>query len=932
MATTKVLAGNSAIGSPPVSNKRKDSRGKVSGQIKDKQRGRGSFKTQPAKPQTVISPGMSHVTTFPAEHPIGNPGSVIENIVTKLYSHSENATAMATNQEGGNTFPRLVVMNQTNPLNLMSKVQYPPASDPQSGPNNALWGPNNMSGNLAARQYSPNALHVVRNSQEELMGQHEADENVGRFSAENLLENDSEYEYTNDYSNTEDNLTASQDDKKCSKCGNSVKSFAGYITCDICHNVEENEDDYLSDVKDTNQSHKKVLYADDFTVFINGQKADDVEAASSSYHKCQLCGKKFVSEKDCYIHFWAHSLKKTRDHFDCQLCDKKQKTKDGWRKHMTSHFYSEKNYSYQCNKCFQDFSTTDAIKRHMKVHRAKELRHECNICGNLLETAGALKWHLKQHEKRKAKMKEAEGPLNKSSVREPGKTGGSKQKEVHTRWKKSSKTYSCPKCKKVFKTVSGLTNHLKKLHSEMKPAQEAEILHFKKSSRRGNGRHKRRQCRICGLRCTSYRLLIIHERQRHRVDKHRCKYCERRFFYQGVYESHVRSHSGKRQFQCNQCSKTYPYISTLRRHKKIHERELHQSAKSLFNALSEKENSLENEETKSNIETIYGKKMVELIQRLQSGDDLSEKNYVCQVCGHTTEVHYDYLKHMESHTGERPFKCSICNKGFFARGHLNDHIIIHTGQKPFSCEVCGKAFNNKSSMRRHQTLHTGGKLLQCKMCDEQLSSSYLLKKHVAEVHNIQSKKYECPVCHKLLLTKSHLNSHVRVHSNDKSHECSQCGKHFVALNSLRRHEKIHAGTKPYQCDSCDMSFYLPSDLKKHNLRVHIRTDPFICDYKDCKETFQFKCDLNLHKEEHYNLNKEPKLGYFPCSKCDEVFQTAKDRYTHKVKAHKKKRVQEYQTCEYCGKKVLKIYMKVHVRKHTGETLAVSGRVFVVSVG
>ena len=747
---------------------------------------------------------------------------------------------------------------------------------------------------------------------------------------------------------------------KTHKCDGVLENKVNF-TCDICHKSQATRDGHLKHMKghserNEKQQQQKDVDTEDYTLYINGEKVEDKQEKSSLkyIHKCEICGTAFNSEKNLHLHIARHNLTKTNGLFDCPHCDKKQQTDDGWRKHMNTHFLEEKKYLYQCNKCGHNSPTMESVKKHLKTQHADKQGGplQCNICGCWLETWSGLKKHLQRHEEMNSGKTYDCSTCNKVFQSESGLR---RHKKIHMEMLNGvkhichvcglelqslksllrhehrhneaeggkRKRYQCTTCGKAFTLLGGLRKHAM-VHTEDSLLAKSLWWRCKFGERklpRNYGMCKRRQCRICGLQCRSFVLLLLHEQKRHVVERLDCTLCEQRFYHQCVYDSHVRHHAGKKNFECKQCSESCSDSLTWRRHKKAHETELIQSAKDLFNSLLLEEN---NKETMLNIKKMYGKKMLELVQCLQKGEELGDKHYLCNICGHTTGVHFDYIRHVESHTGTRPFKCALCNRAFFTLSHLNEHITSHTGdRKPYSCTVCGKVFSTETSIRRHENLHAGMKLVWCTVCHKKLPSRYSLMKHRAEVHDGQNNIRLFKDYSKLSLTTSNLTSPACAHSSDRSYPCSQCGKCYSSMASLKTHEKKHTEIKPHQCDCCKRSFYQPHELRKHKLQVHLGSNPYICSFMGCQATFQFKCDLQLHSAGHYNVNKEPILGYFPCNKCDIVFQSAMERYTHRKIAHTKKRAGKYETCEYCGKKVNAVYMKVHVRKHTGETLEVS---------
>ena len=88
--------------------------------------------------------------------------------------------------------------------------------------------------------------------------------------------------------------------------------------------------------------------------------------------------------------------------------------------------------------------------------------------------------------------------------------------------------------------------------------------------------------------------------------------------------------------------------------------------------------------------------------------------YRCDKCMKQFRHKRDFVNHLNSHFGIKPYSCHLCGKNFTQKSHLNTHIGIHSGAKKHICYKCGRVFNVASNLKKHLAVHfrdTVGKLV-----------------------------------------------------------------------------------------------------------------------------------------------------------------------------------------------------------------------------
>ncbi|EDV94728.1 zinc finger protein weckle [Drosophila grimshawi] len=198
----------------------------------------------------------------------------------------------------------------------------------------------------------------------------------------------------------------------------------------------------------------------------------------------------------------------------------------------------------------------------------------------------------------------------------------------------------------------------------------------------------------------------------------------------------------------------------------------------------------------------------------------------CSWCGKLYHNRASYLKHLRlvcRKTEQRPKLdkntfCELCNKTLSSAAALKLHREgMHENAKPFVCDHCGKQLKTKTALNEHKLVHTEDRPFSCTICKAGFKNRARLKVHY-QIHEEPS--YVCNICGKKLQTQRTWNMHKLVHSEERKFKCDVCGALFKRSKTLKTHLLSHTGLRPYICNYCGQTFACNANCRAHKLKKH----------------------------------------------------------------------------------------------------------------
>ncbi|KAK9877394.1 hypothetical protein WA026_017790 [Henosepilachna vigintioctopunctata] len=551
--------------------------------------------------------------------------------------------------------------------------------------------------------------------------------------------------------------------------------------------------------------------------FVSNDFVDNNEVNGITY-KCSICETIF-NKYDLYlVHLQSH---RNNTAFQCKKCNKTFDEMNAFHKHIMEH---QEDKLFRCLICHAGFNIENNFKVHMALHGNSS---QCPICEISFQRMASLKSHLAIHQMEELHIcSECSSEFESmASLKKHIKTHISDVLDQH-------RDLTCNICKVKFETSVALKDHISS-HLKVK-----KLVHNGKCTNKNQMGHKeyKHKCSICSKTFPKLSLLERHTRIHSGERPYVCSICDKGFTQKGTLQIHMTKHSGlkpfcctlcpakfnqkcnlkvhvqkthtattedEKIFKCSQCDCIFKRITSLNAHMtKIHATDTAEISiasidhpnnidKRLLGNITDSSNSNIPQSSENQLEMNAGEKLPDggkifKIYSLKQKFLGKAKVYICSYCDKEIKKPSDLIRHLRTHTKEKPFKC-FCGNSFSVKSTLLTHMQIHKGNNGKKCSICSKVLFTMKAWNAHLRKH--GSSSQSTISTIQNCQSELLDESGKHLNpSVKSLDGQ----HRLVSLLKKVNMKRNIYSGDRKYKCRVCQRSFITPFSVKEHMKLHS--------------------------------------------------------------------------------------------------------------------------------------------
>ncbi|XP_059219177.1 zinc finger protein 729 [Stomoxys calcitrans] len=572
------------------------------------------------------------------------------------------------------------------------------------------------------------------------------------------------------------------------------------------------------------------------------------------------------------------------------------------------------NEVYECEICHKKFFTNKGMIIHTKLKHLDAFRssalYKCNLCDKTCRSARKLYLHkLKLH---KLRLKINNGQVLKKNLKAPKMAESITPKspieegldndniskatpfnisDKHIGKKKWRQLFDdlvakwrpqlhCELCSQACDNFSLLELHYQQQHI-------GETAYVMCCNRKFVSRtHLREhvmyhlqpsvfQCNVCGASCSSHGVLIQHQQKWHPefVEfSHNCQLCGKTFETQKGLSTHMTvMHNGeisnkKSKYKCSICHRVYGTWESLWKHKRlVHKKDLKLKI--------------------VNGQVVKKRKMKNKIKKMEETEEEEEKEPQNSQQAPQSEDEEDTSWLVpETETVEPPFDNEFDD----------DHDLSTTSSTTNSVPYVGL----KQWLENLDDLIIKWKpLLKCELCLESFPKFSQLQEHFQLQHG--EEKFFMNCCNRKFLKRPRIRDHAMFHLDPSTFKCETCGLCFEARETLANHMNVKhpkvVDHPAYACAKCGKGFTTSKGALIHEAlsHCHLMESPqapntgksIIPNPSTAAAAAAAPLPPPLPAAAASPVATSPVL--YPCKQCDKVYENYKSLYTHKYRIHNK---------------------------------------------